>query len=370
MKDNHFTCDHCGEQYPLAHQYEIGEDRICSDCADELTVVCECCGTRIYSADEAGDENHTLCESCRENEYRACSRCGHLIPESDACYLEDDHHEEEPLCDHCYDICAEDALIHAYDYVPDLNFHGKGLRHFGVELEIDSGGKDVKHAKQLLAAANNEAENLYIKSDGSLDDGLELVTHPMTLDYHLNTMPWEEVLCKAKELGYLSHRAETCGLHVHVSRLAFGCTYDHQEAAIARLLFFVEKFWPEMLRFSRRTEGQLNRWAARYGMKLCPKEVLHHAKNSCAGRYTAVNLTRSDTIEIRIFRGTLKLNTLIATLQMVNHLCEVAISLSDEELQQLSWYDFLELIHDPELIVYLKERRLYVNEPIVMEEDE
>ena len=55
-------------------------------------------------------------------------------------------------------------------------------------------------------------------------------------------------------------------------------------------------------------------------------EQMNHAKNSCAGRYTAVNLTNADTVEIRMFRGTLKLNTLKATLQMVNHLVEVAVA--------------------------------------------
>ena len=115
-------------------------------------------------------------------------------------------------------------------------------------------------------------------------------------------------------MGYLSHAAGTCGLHVHISRLAFGCTYEQQEAAIARLLYFVEKFWAELLRFSRRTQSQMNRWAARYGIRLTPSEQMNHAKNSCAGRYTAVNLTNADTVEIRMFRGTLKLNTLKATL--------------------------------------------------------
>ena len=99
-------------------------------------------------------------------------------------------------------------------------------------------------------------------------------------------------------------------------------------------------------------------------MKLCPKEQIDHAKNSCAGRYTAVNLTNSETVELRLFRGTLKLNTLKATLQFVNHLCEVTLSLHDTDLQDMSWFDFLELISEPELIQYLKERRLYVNEPV------
>ncbi len=224
--------------------------------------------------------------------------------------------------------------------------------------------------EKLLNISNANAENLYIKTDGSLDEGLELVTHPMTLEYHLNEMPWAEVLRKAQSMGYLSHAAGTCGLHVHISRLAFGCTYEQQEAAIARLLYFVEKFWAELLRFSRRTQSQMNRWAARYGIRLTPSEQMNHAKNSCAGRYTAVNLTNSDTVEIRMFRGTLKLNTLKATLQMVNHLVEVAVSMSDAAVQDMSWFEFLDDINEPELIQYLKERRLYVNEPVNTSEEE
>ena len=114
----------------------------------------------------------------------------------------------------------------------------------------------------------------------------------------------------------------------------------------------------------------MNRWAARYGIRLTPSEQMSHAKNSCAGRYTAVNLTNSDTVEIRMFRGTLKLNTLKATLQMVNHLVEVAVAMSDTAVQELSWFDFLDDVTEPELIQYLKERRLYVNEPVNTSEEE
>ena len=90
----------------------------------------------------------------------------------------------------------------------------------------------------------------------------------------------------------------------------------------------------------------------------------------CADRYTTVNLTNSDTVEIRMFRGTLKLNTLKATLQMVNHFVEVAVSMSDYQMQDMSWFDFLDEIKEPELIQYLKERRLYVNEPVTTSEEE
>ena len=208
---------------------------------------------------------------------------------------------------------------------------------------------------------------MYIKHDGSLDDGFECVTHPMTLDYHINQMPWRAILNKAVAKGYLSHQAGTCGLHVHISRNALGANYEEQEATIAKILYFYEKFWNEILTFSRRTESQAEHWARRYGGGIInPKETLKHAKNSHMGRYAAVNLENDATIEMRIFRGTLKYNTFIATLQMVDEICKVAISLSDEFVQSLTWLDFVKGIADDkqELINYLKEKRLYVNEPI------
>ena len=132
-----------------------------------------------------------------------------------------------------------------------------------MELEIDETGEDSDTARRLLAIANQGQPPLYCKHDGSLDDGFEPVTHPMSLSYHRTEMPWEALLREAVRMGYLSHQSGTCGLHIHVSREAFGDTYAHQEAAIARVLYFFEKHWEELLKFSRRTQRQLDRWAAR-----------------------------------------------------------------------------------------------------------
>ena len=186
----------------------------------------------------------------------------------------------------------------------------------------------------------------------------------MTLDYHLHLMPWAAILNKAKELGYLSHQAGTCGLHVHVNRTAFGENEEDQERVIARILYFFEKHWEELLKFSRRTKKQLSRWAERYGLKEHPSQVLDIAKG-CRERYTCVNLTNYHTIEFRMFRGTLKLNTLIATLQLIDRICDCAVDLDDEEIKDLSWTTFVSgCAHMPELVQYLKERRLYINEPV------
>ena len=107
--------------------------------------------------------------------------------------------------------------------------------------------------------------------------------------------------------------------------------------------------------------------------KNSPKEILEDAKKGCNGRYACVNITNYHTIEFRMFRGTLKYNTLIATLELVDKICELATDLTDSELKSVSWSDFVGSLDDstePELITYLKERQLYINTPITSEEDD
>jgi hypothetical protein len=68
-----------------------------------------------------------------------------------------------------------------------------------------------------------------------------------------------------------------------------------------------------------------------------------------------------------MFRGTLRYETFLATLQLVDEICKAALLLSDHELQELSWCEFVRLINKkdkPELINYLKSRNLYVNETV------
>ena len=59
----------------------------------------------------------------------------------------------------------------------------------------------------------------------------------------------------------------------------------------------------------------------------------------------------------------------IATLQFVDMICDVAFSMSQSELEDLSWSELMKRIKHPELIQYLKERRLYVNDEVSVEED-
>ena len=345
----------------------VGGIEICERCENTETLICSRCGEVIWREDNAGDEGTPLCHNCFTLHYTTCARCHRTISHREACYESGDEDEEFPYCPDCYEQRGEG--IRDYCYKPSPIFYGEGKRFFGVELEIDEGGELDYKARLLMDAANiGGKKHIYCKHDGSLECGFEIVSHPMTLDYHMNTMPWRDVTAKAKELGYISHKAGTCGLHIHVSRTAFGDTEQRQDTCIARILFFFEKHWEELLKFSRRTQPQLEHWAARYGYKTEPREILNDAKNrQSRNRYTCVNLTNTDTIEFRLFRGTLNLNSFLATLQFVDRVCEVAVNMTDEQIKGMSWTTFVAGCDRPELVQYLKERRLYVNEPVESE---
>ena len=365
-----FICALCGREHPIEGRTVFDGKSLCPTCLEEHTCVCDRCGDRIWVSDSHSDGSTTVCNDCFDRHYDTCAGCGRIFPYDDLYYSDDD---SDGYCAECYQRRQEErGGVQSYYYKPDPIFYGSGPRFLGVELEIDDGGESDRNANDLMRTGNRDHDHIYIKHDGSLDDGLEIVTHPMSLDYHRTQMPWREIVDRAKALHYTSHKAGTCGLHVHVNRSSLGRTCRQQDDTIARILFFVENHWNELLRFSRRTPAQMDRWAARYGRKDDPKSVLDCAKRSGKGRYTCVNLDNDNTIEFRMFRGTLKYNTLIATLQLVNQICDVAFLLPDEIMQDLTWSLFVSGLSEedtPELIQYLKEQRLYVSDPVEASEE-
>ncbi|MCM1222507.1 MAG: amidoligase family protein [Lachnospiraceae bacterium] len=357
-------CSHCGRIIDTDDFEELNGQIVCSDCIDNHTYVCDCCGERAWSEDTHGDEYTVLCNYCYHNHYTRCANCDGLIHNDDAYHL-----DGYTYCRDCYDEERDRYCnIHDYSYKPEPIFYGNSKRYFGAELEIDGGGKEDEYAEELLDIANTGDEYIYIKSDGSLDDGMEIVSHPMTLEFHKDFC-WEDIMRKAVKLGYRSHQTSTCGLHIHVNRDSLGNNRDEQDEVISRILYFVEHHWNEMLKFSRRSEYTMNRWAARYGYENSPKAILEKAKKKNCGRYAAVNLCNYDTIEFRLFRGTLKFNTFISAIQLVNRICDIAVSYTDDEMSKLSWSDFVSEINESELIQYLKERQLYINEKVTSEEE-
>lgn len=59
-----FQCAECRRAAEFHEMYTISGKRICADCADRLTFVCEDCGRRFWKSHFARDGPETLCANC------------------------------------------------------------------------------------------------------------------------------------------------------------------------------------------------------------------------------------------------------------------------------------------------------------------
>ena len=149
-----------------------------------------------------------------------------------------------------------------------------------------------------------------------------------------------------KEQGLKSHDTNTCGFHVHLDRKYFGKSED---TAIAKLLYIFEKFRPELMKFSRRTESEAESWAQKRKCnginKSWIKKTVKDSKHYCdhSERYYAVNLINADTVEIRLWKGTLNIETFEATLRFTARIAELCKTVSAVELSKMTFENLLGL---------------------------
>lgn len=230
---------------------------------------------------------------------------------------------------------------------------GNNFKGCGIELEVDNGGEVDSMSDKVVTELNNE---VYCKHDGSLSNGFEIVTYPHTLDSILD-MNWEETFKNLICSGYRSHDPNTCGLHMHFSRSLF--TKDE----ILYLLYFIDKYWDDWLKFSRRDSNHASRWANRYfpsgsfTLQDVTRVYNQYNLSGCHSfRYHALNLIKGSTIEFRLMRGTLNYNTFRAT---VNFLCTVvknSANITPDNINDLSvWLKGLE----ENTISYMKRRHCF-----------
>ncbi|EFB77127.1 hypothetical protein SUBVAR_04749 [Subdoligranulum variabile DSM 15176] len=128
-----------------------------------------------------------ICPSFREEYFVGCSECGRLISNSEAWYDGNDY-ETLPYCESCYREKVGNAL-HPYSYKPSPVFYGGGPLYLGGGPEVDDTEQSASHTRTVLNVINRLEEYAYMKTGGSLDDGLELVTNPCTLEEHRTKVP-------------------------------------------------------------------------------------------------------------------------------------------------------------------------------------
>lgn len=201
--------------------------------------------------------------------------------------------------------------IHGHSYKPRVHHvtmardsEGKSDTHptlFGVELEIDNSPDTVRQAIPYHVPAL-VSPLFYCKHDGSLRNGVEMVSHPMSEAFWRDKAPVvNAVLAQLSGLRWHADKIKTAGMHIHISRSAFR---GHMH--LYRFLHLVYRSPQLTIEISQRAPNALDQWATlnlreRKGLKVKVGLLPHEDEQ---WRYEAVNMTPK-TAEMRIFRATL-----------------------------------------------------------------
>lgn len=356
--EDYYPCENCGNITLRDNIISVnhGSEYVCEDCADVHYYLCDDCGNYYtYSNCHYYESiDRYICTDCLDN-YYTCADCGDVLDNND-CYYDD---WGNAYCQSCWDYRT--TTVHDWDYKPNPTFYGDGNYFYGVELEIDGGNDKYDVAREIQELT----DALYLKNDGSLScAGVEIVTHPATLNYHMYQMQWDDITQTARDYGYKSHDTDTCGLHIHVSRTAFGAGRLEQELNIAKTMLIFDKFWEDyIVPFSRRDYDKINSWARKPDAEILPDDDETTATDKALntrrhGRYQAINLENRTTVEFRIFRGTLKYNTIIASIQWLDTLINYVNQTPLKKLWETSWDDMFGRTEYQELKEYLCKRKL------------
>ncbi len=358
-------CPQCGElfltndtRHVVVYRDGSHDDRtlFCSEeCANAAHVyTCECCGIRFLNL-----TRHTptgrVCASCAFDDCDYCDECGRYFT------LDHDWNDDEGCCSQCASEDRGDRFLHSYGFCPPIDFYGDTsggkIPYLGVELETDiTGERDSEslRTRQSYCHALHHLEcngRFWMTQDSSLACGVEVTSMPMTLDEHINSGLWDGVRAKAIEHGFSSHDNGRCGLHIHINRDYFGKSEARQNAGGYNLAMLVSRFEKQLTQFSRRRN---NNWCE-YGIhkeyisktnsaiqnmsmfqkssRMC--EETRHEHSQC------VNFQHSATFELRIFRGTLRLSTLYASLAMTQGLACAAKHHSQVWCENIDWYTLM-----------------------------
>lgn len=289
------NCSICGTDHMEAYAIVEGKP-VCSVCL--LTVnLCKSCSALTEK---------TYCSEC-EVKLPKCSYDG--CNERDGLQLAFDAKTGvlKHYCHIHFHKLFGDSLS-GHSSCPPLRFYSSGSDrkgksyYMGIEIETEIAHEHVQtkemfdsHRLSLSIAKTLKSEMFFYKRDGSLDSsGVEIVSHPFTFSF-LKERGWREfnrVLRSYVSAGFSSFKSGRCGIHIHVSRVAF------KDISAVQMWFEICQPWIE---------------------KIAQRRQNDYCKYSVGGdKYRAVNVSKSGTYEFRIFRGNLRPNRVLKNIEFVD----------------------------------------------------
>lgn len=230
------------------------------------------------------------------------------IVKCDKCYSFYVDKDDSALCRECKLTIINDYSDKRYRFLKATDETDAKL-YFGTECEIEVNGDLDKCSKVLN---RNLSDMVYLKSDGSISHGFEIVSYAMTYKkWYASLSRFKKYYQEVIDKGGFSESAHTTGLHIHLSRDGFK---DKKHLARFAQCFYLDK------ELSREIAcREFNHYASWNDYRASKKDYFEEALTNLYAtfddRYHIVNFRNSKTVEIRMFNGTLRADVIFAYIQ-------------------------------------------------------
>jgi hypothetical protein len=213
----------------------------------------------------------------------------------------------------------------------------RGTLFYGMEIEVevpDARGDAITAIRS--GTQEYDGSMFYFKSDGSLDNGFEIVTQPCDYAWWMTdgVQFIDKVTDAVRSEGGHAYRGGRCGLHIHatkqgltriqmfkMARFIFDSRNRDKIVALSRREGFdrMRDYSSLALRSHRFRANGRNRNFTQSSLSF----GLDVARNMEGGdRNAALNFVNPQTVELRMFRGTLNGAYIIAAVQFYNSVIE------------------------------------------------
>jgi hypothetical protein len=239
-----------------------------------------------------------------------------------------------PSCDKCFVFYGP---IKIYEEKPKIEFQGKPPHYYGIELEVEL----QNQKREERGAKAQEVINLFddfaiVKEDGSLTCGFEICTKPASKEEHI--IRWNKFFDHLPDnlVSFNSERGN-CGLHIHCSKKPLSLL------SIAKMVVFIndEKNQPHIETIAGRRSGNYS--------CICKKAygtVKRIGYLNRGDRYEAINLVNHDTIEFRIFKGTLKRESFFKAIEFCDSLIQFCMMGNNGITYCKSWDNYVNYVSE------------------------
>lgn len=250
--------------------------------------------------------------------------------------------------------------MHSYHHSHDASMNRpvkemkEGAYRIGVELEIEA--KSSSNRSKINRVKSNW---FFQESDGSLGSyGVELITIPLLPKDAMSMGTWSPLVDFLSPLAD-SWSRDSCGLHIHIGKEAFGKDEDSRQATLGKLLYFYyskglkDTPWNIKVFGRRRTYSEADfKCKEADAVAVLGEELMKDAKirekvdkglkdTANRTRYYDINVQNSATIEFRKGKGSICAERIVSVITY----CDLMVKyVRNRDWDMLSVEDFLDFI--------------------------